>query len=223
MRRASLSPRLPRAATAAARRSPEALLRHEGGAVAVEMGLVGGIFFLVLLTLMELGHAFWQYNAAAKALHLGARIAVVSDPVAADLKGWSGLSGMIEAGDAMPSYARACSGRTSTCSGGTFDRAALEGILYGPGNRSCPAASQSLPPPCRVFPRLRPENLEVDYVHTGLGYAGRPGGPVPTITVRIANLTFDFVVLNRLLGLSPLRMDGMSATATGEDLSAPAS
>jgi len=71
---------------------------------------------------------------------------------------------------------------------------------------------------CSLFPAIRPQNVVVEYLYTGLGYAGRPGGPVPTITLRLTDLSYQFVVLNGLLRYTPITMSGLSATATAEDL-----
>jgi hypothetical protein len=181
------------------------------------------VLFTLAFALFEFSHAFGQYNAASKALGVGVRRASVSDPVAFDLRTFTGLN-PAEPGDPMPPFERRCSGATRSCTGGTFDEAAFNTILFGSPTAACPTAPVAVTPMCAVFPRLRPEHVEIDYVQTGLGFAGRPGsagragGAVPTITVRLTNLTFDFVVLNRLLGLPPLAMGGLSATATGEDL-----
>lgn len=194
--------------------------RDQGGATAVEFALVGGLLITVLFAAVEFGHAFWQWNAATKAVQLGARLAAVSSPVSADLKSLSGLSGSVQPGDPMPYFERVCSGATQSCSNGSYDAAAMNAIVYGPGNGACPTTAQKAM--CRIFPRIRPENVVVEYVHTGLGFAGRPGGPVPTVTLRLTGLNFDFVVLGGLLGLGPVQMPGLATTVTGEDLSSQA-
>jgi hypothetical protein len=205
------------------RGSANAFARDEAGATMVEFGLVAGVLLTLAFALFEFSHAFHQYNAASKALQVGARRASVSDPVALDLRTLTGL-GPAEPGDPMPAFERRCSGATRSCTAGGFDEAAFNTILFGGPTAACPMTPQVLAPMCAVFPRLRREHVEIDYVHTGLGFAGRPGpagragGAVPTITVRLTNLNFDLVVLNRLLGLPPLAMGGLSATATGEDL-----
>lgn len=209
-RRASVRARL-------ARRWP-ALAADRSGATTVEFAFVAGILFTLAFGALEFGTAFAQYNAASKALASGVRRAAVSNPVAADLRTLDNIASG-EPGAPMPNFERRCSGATRSCSGGAFDVAAFNALLYGPGNTTCPAAVQAVPPMCAIHPSLRPENVEIDYVQTGLGFSGRPGGPVPTITLRLTNLTFDFVVLNRLLGLPRLTMTGLTATATGEDLS----
>jgi len=60
--------------------------------------------------------------------------------------------------------------------------------------------------------------VQIVYAQTGLGYAGRSGGPVPTITVSIQNLPFQFFFLGGLLGFGNINMPGLQTTITGEDL-----
>jgi Flp pilus assembly protein TadG len=62
------------------------------GATTVEFGLVSGFLFLILFAIADFGFAFWQWSSASKALQLGVRLASVSDPVASDLKTFTGLS-----------------------------------------------------------------------------------------------------------------------------------
>ncbi|HEX8666711.1 MAG TPA: TadE/TadG family type IV pilus assembly protein [Beijerinckiaceae bacterium] len=189
------------------------------GATTVEFGIVASVLFTILFGLVDFGYAFWQWSSASKALELGVRLAAVSDPVSSDLKTMTGLSANVQDGDPMPYYQRVCSGASQTCSGGTFDQTALNTIVYGRGNSSCPATAQSYAPMCRIFSRIKPENVRIEYVHTGLGYAGRPGGPLPTIVVSLIGLNFDFLILGTFLGLAPIPMSGLTATATAEDLS----
>ena len=71
---------------------------------------------------------------------------------------------------------------------------------------------------CQIFPRITPQNVIVEYTQTGLGFAGRPGGPLPSITIRLTGLDFNFVVLDSLIGLTAIPMTGLSASAPAEDL-----
>ena len=207
--------------TSAARRRPlrARMLADLSGATTVEFGLVSGLLFLILFAITDFGFAFWQWSSATKALQLGVRLASVSDPVSSDLKTMTGLSSTVFDGDPMPAYQRVCSGASKSCSGGTFDQAALNTLVYGRGNASCPTATQSFAPMCQIFSRIKPENVVVEYVHTGLGYAGRPGGPIPTIRLSLTGLSYEFISLNGLLGLPAISMSGLVATATAEDLS----
>jgi Flp pilus assembly pilin Flp len=194
----------------------------ERGAAAVELGLVGGFFIMLLLGAIDFGNALWQYNQASKAIQLGVRLASVSDPVSSDLATFDGTSAGAQPGDPMPYFERHCSGATSPprCTGGTFDAGALQSIVYGRGNTSCPATTGNHTAMCQIFPRIRPENIEVDYVQSGIGLAGISGiRPTPTITLRLVNLNYEFMLLGDLLGLPDIPMGGLLATATAEDLS----
>ena len=124
----------------------------------------------------------------------------------------------------MPSFTRTCNGGTSSCSnGGSFSTAALNTIVYGRGSNACgDSTTLYTTGMCDIFPRIAPANVEIIYEQTGLGYAGRPGGPVPTITVRLQNITFEFFFLGGLLGFGNLTIPPMSTTITGEDLSSSA-
>jgi Flp pilus assembly protein TadG len=195
-----------------------AFWRDQSGAVAVEFGLMSVVFITMLVGLMEFGTAYWQWNQAAKALQLGVRLAAVSNPVSSDLPGFTGLSSTVEEGDPMPYFKRTCSGATVTCTGGTYDAAAMRTLVYGRGNTSCPTTAQRYPPMCQIFPRITPQNVIVEYTQTGLGFAGRPGGPLPSITIRLTGLDFNFVVLDSLIGLTAIPMTGLSASAPAEDL-----
>jgi Flp pilus assembly pilin Flp len=195
-----------------------AFLRDESGSTAVEFGLVGTSFILLLLAIMDFGNAFWQWNQASKAVQLGVRLAAVSNPVSSDLKSLDGTTLGALPGDPMPYFKRVCNGATASCTGGTFDQNAMNTIVYGRGNTACPSTPQNFPPMCMLFPRVRPQNVVIEYAQTGLGFAGRPGGPVPTISLRLTGLNYDFIILNDLLGLQRISMSGLSATATAEDM-----
>ncbi|TIV00921.1 MAG: pilus assembly protein, partial [Mesorhizobium sp.] len=81
-----------------------------------------------------------------------------------------------------------------------------------------PLATDQRPGMCHFFSGLRRDNVVITYSATGLGYQTRLGGPVPTITVRLQNLTFQFFFLGGLLGYGNLTMPSMLSTVTGEDL-----
>lgn len=54
-------------------------IRQQTGAAAVEFALVAGVFFSLLIGVMEMGRMLFYWNTAAEATRLGARIAVVCD------------------------------------------------------------------------------------------------------------------------------------------------
>jgi Flp pilus assembly pilin Flp len=191
--------------------------RDANGAVAAEFGLVCGVFITLLIAILGVGIAFWTWNQATKALQLGVRLAAVSDPVSSDLKTMTGLSATVHEGDPMPYFQRICSGATQTCTNGTYDAAAMRTLVYGRGNAACPTAVQRYPA-CARFSAHHPAERHCRIHADGPRFAGRPGGPLPSITVRLTGLDFNFVVLNTLLGLPRISMSSLAAMAAAEDL-----
>jgi hypothetical protein len=166
--------------------------------------------------MVDFSLALYQWNGASKAAKLGGRLAATSDPVSTDIPSL----------DAGAAFTRVCSGNMLSCTnGGTYSAAAMNTIVYGRGKSTCGSvAGGQLAAMCDVYPGLTAGNVTITYQQSayatsGLGFAGRNGGPVPTITVEITGLTFNFFFLNGLLGLSPMTMPTMLTTITGEDLS----
>jgi Flp pilus assembly protein TadG len=56
------------------------------GAAAIEFALVCSVFFALLIGMMEMGRMLFYWNSAAEATRLGARLAVVCDKDAVDIK-----------------------------------------------------------------------------------------------------------------------------------------
>ena len=197
--------------------------RETAGAAMVEFTIIVSMLLIVTGGMVEFAIATSQWNAATKAVQLGARLASVSDPVDSSLPALSGLVGGALPGDPYPASAyssRVCSGSGGSCTGGgTYDATAMRTLVFGRGQTTCGTigADQS-PAMCDIFPGIAPANVIVTYTNSGLGFAGRPGGPVPTITVQLQNITYSFVFLNALLGYTPITMPPLSATATGEDM-----
>jgi Flp pilus assembly protein TadG len=220
--------------------------RNQAGAVLVETTVLIPILLVFLFGAVDFSLAFYEWSLATKAVQVGARIAAVSDPVASGLNSISTgvLSGTVVAGDPMPSFQVTCEGATpsctctiGTCPGmGTFSWAAMNKIVCGRDNTSSTECTYNLVEPkqcrnatslyfsgmCDIFPRITAANVRVVYTQTGLGFAGRFGGPVPTITVSLQNLPFQFFFLNGLLGFQPINISQATTTTTGEILSSAA-
>jgi Flp pilus assembly pilin Flp len=190
----------------------------QDGATMVEMTLVISILLVVVLGFVDFGNALYQWNQAAKAVQVGARLAAVSTPPADGLKAAvDTLNEDVIPGDPSESFSVECDGGTSECSSDelgdlTFDDTNFSRIIDGgSGDRRVPGMRD-------IFPRIDPENVVVRYDYSGLGYASRPGGPIPTITVRLQGLTFEFFFLGDLLSFTQLQIPAMTGTVTGEDL-----
>jgi Flp pilus assembly protein TadG len=205
-------------------------LRHDDrGASLVEVALLLPIVITVLFGSVDLLYAFYQWNAAAKAVEVGARIAAVSDPVASGLNGLSNqaLFNGWATGSPMPGFTVICDGEQATCicagactglAANSYNSVAMNRIVFGRHSAACrEATSYYTTGMCDVLPAITAKNVVITYQQSGLGYAGRPGGPVPTITVSLQNMKFQLFFLRPLLGTT-FAMPAMTTTITGEDL-----
>jgi hypothetical protein len=215
-------------------RASISICNDERGAVLVEVTIVMTIMLVFLLGAIEFLLVFYQWNSAAKSVQIGVRIAAVSDPVASGLIGLSKtvVGPTVLPGSPMPPFVITCDGSSArcTCSDGGFcprdlgyNAAAMNTIVFGRGSSSCvDAASFYEAGMCDVFPRITPANVVIAYAQTGLGFADRPGGPVPTITISLKNLPLQFVFLRGLARFSDLHIPPLATSITAEDLSSAA-
>jgi Flp pilus assembly pilin Flp len=207
------------------RRPP--IWRDESGAVFAEFAILLPLVVFVVCGSIDFLYAFYQWNAAAKAVEIGARIAAVSDPVAAGLNRLSNQAVIdgVTPGAAIPGFVVTCREQSCTCTGACpglagnlFDPVAMNRIVFGRGSTACgDATSYYATGMCDVLPSVTADNVVIVYRQTGLGYAGRPGGPVPTISVSLQNMQFKFFFISALLGVN-LAIPPMTTTITAEDL-----
>lgn len=198
------------------------------GAVFLEFTVFAMFFFSLLFGIIEFSLAYYQWNAGTKAVQLGARLAAVSSPVVTELAVTNWDLDDYEPGDIVPTdspdaFDIVCTGADQTCNDGAtpyaYDPGAMNTLVYGRGNSSCAEATAPNFGMCHLFSRVKPEHVKVTYTYTGLGYAGRPGGPVPTIRVELVDIPMQFMFFDALLGLNDYDIPGLASTVTGEDLS----
>ncbi len=93
-------------------------IRDDNGGVLVEATIMITIMFVFVLGSIDFLFAFYQWNAATKAVQVGARIAAVSDPVASGLTSLSArvVNASLRPASAMPRFTITCDGSTATCS-----------------------------------------------------------------------------------------------------------
>ena len=208
------------------------LVHDDNGGVLVEATLMITIMFVFVLGSIDFLFALYQWNAATKAVQVGARIAAVSDPVANGLNSLSArvVNASLRPASAMPRFAITCDGATATCrcegaciGVAGYNAAAMQTIVFGRGSKACGDATSSYGVGmCDIFDRITPANVRIVYTQPaapgGLGYAGRPGGPVPTIQVSLQNIPFRFFFLRDLLGFRDIQIPSATTTMTAEDL-----
>ena len=199
----------------------------ETGTVFAEFAILLPIVVTIVCGSVDFLYAFYQWNAAAKAVEVGARIAAVSDPVASGLNNLANQAVFNGAtpGTAVPSFTVTCAQNACSCTGtcngmagDTYSASAMDRIVFGRGSAACgDATSYYATGMCDVLTSIAPDNVVIVYKQTGLGYAGRPGGPLPTITVSLQDMQFHFFFLSALLGVR-IAMPAMTTTMTAEDL-----
>jgi len=200
--------------------------RSEDGAAMVEMTIVSTLLFALVLGFVDFGYAFYQWNAATKAVQIGARLASISDAVATNLATAGPVSSPgapIAAGAYGPFVCTYTAGTGGCSNGGGFSAANFSRIFRGDTTNTnddvCPAlAANQRAGMCHFFPGLLRSNVVITYTATGLGYQTRLSGPVPTITVNLQNRTFQFFFLQGLMGFANINMPSMLSTVTGEDI-----
>ena len=159
---------------------------ERGGAA--EFALILPLFILLFVGLIDAGLFFYEVNRGEKATQIGARMAVVTNPVAPDLSTKNYVGEMVGGvtltqGDRIPASALGTiTCNNSSCSSLGYDSAAFTNLLTRMR---------------QIMPRIQASNLIIEYRGSGLGYAGNPNGMdiSPLVTVRLTGLTFAPTVL----------------------------
>lgn len=191
-------------------------LADDSGAVLIEGLLVVPILMLVMAAMVELGFLMFQWNQTVKAMQIGARQLAVSDPILANLDAFAEDLEDLDAGLPMPAaiVTVSCGAGAAACDADGMGR-----LIEGSDGVCDPDLAGSLSGMCDFFPVISADNVRVTYERAGLGYVGRPAGPVLTIRVESVGLTFDFLMLDALIGANVITMPAHAVTITSEDLS----
>ena len=188
------------------------ILVDRSGSGAAEFSFVLPVLMLILFGMIDTGRYMWDFNKAEKATMMGARFAVVTDPVDSDLvtTNYVGTgSPALTQGDPIPPSAfgtvscnsTSCTCTVTPCPGLTRDGASFTKIV----NRMKLMNSE-----------ITEANVVVEYGSSGLGYAGDPNGMelAPLITVKITGLQFRPL---SFLMLTHITMPDFATTLTSED------
>ena len=196
---------------------------HDGkAATAAEFALVLPLLLIFLLGILDVGRLLWTWNRAEKATQMGVRYAVVTDMVPNGLVSYSfATQGLIPQGDPIPSSAF---GGVRCTSNGTTTSCICNTGSCGPSTlistqTSANAAFRRIVDRMRLFlPETTYSMVQVDYDHSGLGYAGDPNGPdvSPLVRVSIRPNTVSFTPLF-LFNQATFYLPSFSAALTLED------
>lgn len=198
------------------RRSPVSFWQDQYGVTLTEGLITLPLVLLVFAAFVEFGYAMSQWNQTVKALQFGARLAAVSDPLTSDFADVfpTDADDPLNNGDATPNDATissTCGPALANCSD------ELNRVVMG-SDGVCGVAGDPNPGICDLNWRIQPANLVVTYQRSGLGYWGRPNGPVLSMRLEVRNVTFDLPLLGALLGLDQIEVPAHPVTLTTEDL-----
>ncbi len=199
------------------------IIQDRSGSSAVEFTIVLPLLLVFLLGLVDAGRWVWTYNREEKATQMGARFAVVADPVSPGVSAsFLGVGGLTQ-GDIIPASAFGkitCTGSgsgasiTATCTCTTTPCPTL-------GTANSTAFKNILQRMQLFLPELSASNLAVEYSSSGLGYAGDPYGrdlsPFVTVKIGAPATALTFTPLTSFL-LTTVSMPSSTTSLTAEDL-----
>lgn len=164
--------------------------RSSSGVSAAEFSLVLPLFLLTLLGIIDVGLYGWQINQGEKATQMGARMAVVTDPVDSAMASYSFVGKTVAGttytqGDIIGTSAlglETCDDTGCTCN---------SQCPWTPGYNSN-AFGRIVTRMQKIDPKIQASNVVIEYRGSGLGYAGDPGGMeiAPLTTVKLKNMSF---------------------------------
>ena len=188
-------------------------LRDTRAASAAEFVLVLPLLALLVFATIDAGWYAWQINLAEKATQAGARMAVVTDPVASGLTSetYNSATYGLSQGDTIPASALGlltCKGSSCTCttspcpSSLTFNSTAFNAIV---GRMQA------------YDGRVQAANVVVEYRGSGLGYAGDPSGMqiAPLVTVKLQNMQMN--ALSSYVWKAAIQLPDFAYSLTMED------
>ena len=186
------------------------LFSAESGVALTEALIVMPIMVLAVAVCVEFTHVMYQWNSAAKAMQLGVRKLIVSDPVTTDFfdvfdpyfSDTTIASGLLIPADS--SVQSTCSGAANDCVAGRLDWL-VNGNGVWPGLKA-------------YYPSIETTNIIVTYELSGLGYNGRPSGPVVSVRLDMLGGPIGLPFLGGLLGIAGFIFPPFTVTATSEDL-----
>jgi hypothetical protein len=185
-------------------RTRDSFIRDRSGATLVEHTLVFAMLMMLTFGLVEFGIVLYQYNAAEMATAAGARYVATRGPIATGIGDCGASTSGVTAGTSCNSV-NGSSSWSVTC-----NASAPSGGCQG-------TALTALVDEMRRFsPNIEAQNVQVVLRGAGLGFVGR-GSPVPMVTVRLTNMTYDFIAIDAFVPLPTLTMPSFDATIVGED------
>jgi Flp pilus assembly protein TadG len=184
------------------------LLRDISGSVLVETTIVLPMFLLLVLGTIDVTYMFYEWALANKAAYMGARTAVVSDPVATKITDLSYTPSQLQligqpCFDNMGNNVNCPSVPPTVCTSTacTPNTFGFDSTAFTNSNGTGIFDRMKV-----IFPRLQPQNVTITYQTNDLGFVGQPyiGNSAQfslplNVTVSITDMTHQFYFIGPLV------------------------
>ncbi len=181
--------------------------RQQSGTALTEGLLVFPVMVLAVAACVEFGFLLHQWNSGAKAMQMGVRKLIVTEPVTSDFDDVFTFNAN-KTGELI----NASAGVSSSCGAGTGNECnatIMQRIVEG--NREWKGLKA-------YFPALNVEDIRVTYERSGLGYEGRPDGHIVTVRMELIRGSVNLPITSTVLHLLDIEFPPFAVTATSEDL-----
>lgn len=167
------------------------IVRDRTGSSAAEFALVLPLLILFLFGIIDVGRYMWTLNRAEKAVQMGVRYAVVSDPVANVIEVDYVNDHSIPGGDPVPVSVFT----SAVCT--DADPCTVTGTADDEDGRNATAFTNIVNWMRKFYPMIQEGDVTVRYDNVGLGYSGDPTGPdvSPLTTVIVSGMNFDSLLM----------------------------
>ena len=197
------------------------LWRNERASSAAEFALVLPLLLIFLLGIIDVGRLLWTYNRVEKTTQMGARFAIVTNPIPANLAYSSNaavgltdsMGHVLTTGDGLNNYVMGTATYTGT--NGTTAPTCVPAANCTALGAISTASFDAIYDHMKLFlPDLKRTNVEVQYSNSGLGYAGDPSAAdfSPLVTVSVKGMTLRPISLALFNTSLSLRTIGASLT-----------
>ena len=170
-------------------------VRDDTAASAAEFAMIVPVFLILLLGMIDVGRYMWTINQAEKATQMGARYAVVTNPVPVlltqdfNIEHGSTAGDPVDTGDFNTATCTSTGAGNATCTitGGLSSENAADAAAFG----------KIIDWMKTFYPTVDYPNVRIIYKNVGLGFAGDPHGPdvAALTTIELHDVTFQPLIL----------------------------
>lgn len=200
--------------------------RDQEGSVFVEYAVIFPLFMLVILGSVDVTTMLADFALANKAAYLGARTAIVSDPIATNITTDASIYSASQLAQIGSTCMNVSTGASTGACPATSTKVDCTSASCTPSTYGFTAANLTpiVTAMQKVYPKLTAANVTVSYQFNGAGYVGRPGGLPMNVTVSITNMTHQLVFMGPLLSFfggpnwSSTALPAFASTLPSEDM-----